>query len=509
MHKKFLVVSVVIVLLFAGIAQGYVYQAPVKSSKLPRSLPELEGVNSKYIYDLLDAFEFNNIEIHSFLIATNGKEIFSGYWAPYNEDTPHIIHSLTKLFTNAAAGVAVTEGKLSLDTKLIDLYPAPENAPENLKDVTLRYLITMTGGYDRMISGSEWRPLKTSWMEAFLKEPIPHKPGTHYQYSSGNAYAVSAMVQAATGKTCLDLLLESGFNKLGMANFTWDLSPEGICSGGNGVTCTTEDMLKVGLLFLNMGKWNGEQILSEEWCKKAIGLDKVIDNQGPYAFHWTDQLDGNYTAGGAYGQYVILAPKLNIVIAMTAGTSETNKEYELVYQYLLKPTEDDGNNRKYNDTMTEVLKNKARVLNLLQNPIATASPVGALIDGKEFKASSNEDKITSAKLDVTNDYIDFTMTDDRGTHKIRNGIGQWLRGETTMTGNYLHHQYQNEIEPYTAYAKWKDNTTLELTWRYPEMAFVDTVILKFLEDGSAMSMIRSVNVNSSALVRPEVKFEAQ
>lgn len=81
-----------------------------------------------------------------------------------------------------------------------------------------------------------------------------------------------------------------------MEHFTWDLSPEGICSGGNGVSCTTEDMLKVGNLFLNMGQWNGKQILTEEWCRMAIGLDKVYEGQGDYAFHWTDKHDGNYTS---------------------------------------------------------------------------------------------------------------------------------------------------------------------------------------------------------------------
>ena len=293
--KKFVVAILAMAMLLVTMnsSLAYTYEEPVKSSKLPRSTPLEKGVNPSYLYDMLDQLEQAGIEMHSLLVSVDNEVIFEGFWDPYGPETPHIVHSLTKLFTNAAAGVAVTNGDLSLDDRLIDMFPelAPENPSENLQKVTLRYLITMNGGYGRMISGSEWRPLKTSWLEAFFAEPVPYEPGTHYQYSSGNAYAVSAMVQKATGKTCLDLLLESGFSELGMEHFTWDLSPEGICSGGNGVSCTTEDMLKVGNLFLNMGQWNGKQILTEEWCRMAIGLDKVYEGQGDYAFHWTDKHD--------------------------------------------------------------------------------------------------------------------------------------------------------------------------------------------------------------------------
>ena len=137
------------------------------------------------------------------------------------------------------------------------------------------------------------------------------------------------MVQKATGKTCLELLLESGFSELGMEHFTWDLSPEGICSGGNGVSCTTEDMLKVGNLFLNMGQWNGKQILSKEWCDLAIGYEKTVENQGTYAYHWTSYEDGlYYTATGSYGQTLAICPKLNMVIAIQAGTKQNIGELQ-------------------------------------------------------------------------------------------------------------------------------------------------------------------------------------
>ena len=157
---KKLVISVLVmiaILATMNSAMAYTYEKPVKSSKLPRTTPLEKGIDPSYLYDMLDQLEQAGIEMHSLLVSVDNEVIFEGFWNPYGPDTPHIVHSLTKLFTNAAAGVAVTNGDLSLDDRLIDMFPelAPENPSENLQKVTLRYLITMNGGYGRMISGSE------------------------------------------------------------------------------------------------------------------------------------------------------------------------------------------------------------------------------------------------------------------------------------------------------------------------------------------------------------------
>lgn len=501
--RKFGVLFVVICLALCGVSAGvgeaYTYEAPVKATRLPRADAMEKGVNPTYIYDLINALEVANLETHSLMIAVDSDVIFETFWAPYTPDTPHIVHSLTKLFTNAAVGVAVSEGKITLDDKLVDWFPdrVPEDASDNLKEMTVRSLITMTSGHGRMISGSEWRPLETSWLDAFFAEPVPYAPGTHYQYCSGNAYALSAIVQEAMGMTAYDVLMNSGFGELGMANMTWDLSPEGICSGGNGVTITTEDMLKVGVLYMNRGDWFGTQILSEDWCDLAIGYEKAIDDQSSYAFHWTDKGDGNYTAGGSYGQLVILVPSLRMTIAVTAGTN--GDSYPIIKEALLDPIAEDI-------AVGDALARKAGTMSLLENPVYTASPVAEKVSGVEMTAAENEDGVISLRLDVTDEYIDYVMTDDRGTHTIRNGVGSWIWGETTMTGNYMHHQYQNEIEGYTAYAEWLDEETLQLIWRYPGMAFVDTILMKIPEDGGSIAMTRYVNCNSSGLERPTITF---
>lgn len=486
-------------------AANYAYTEPEKIVKLPRATLEEKGISADYIFNMLNAFAAKNIEIHAIDIAVDGEVVFDCYWAPYNEDTPHIVHSLTKLFANAAVACAISDGYLTLDTRMIDILPeyvSPDGPLENQDKVTVGNLLNMTAGYGRMISGSEWRPLKTSWLEAFFAEPVPYEPGTYYQYSSGNPYANSAMVQKVTGMTAEDYLMSKGFSALNFRNFTWQKSPEGICSGGNGVCCTAEDMLKVGILFMNLGEWEGQQILDPDLCKMMIGLSEPItEAQGAYAAHWTNSGTDPvyYSAGGSYGQSVILVPELNMVISMLAGTKENNNE--VVFEELIAPTVADrkAGITSYENQNAAALEKYTETLSLLKNPVYTASAVGEKIDDVTFHADENKYNIKAIALDVKDDQILFTMEDDRGIHTVANGIGQWLYNETTMTGNYMHHQYTNDPEYIYAYAEWKDDTTLVMTWRYPQMAFVDELTLKLAEDGSGMTMVRTVNVNSGEL----------
>lgn len=207
-----------IIIAFSGVAQAAKNaqrvsdSAPlIRSSTLPRATPESKGVSSEYILNMLNEIEKRNLQIDSIAIAVDGKVIFDAYAYPYNRDTPFITFSLSKLFANTAVGLAYTEGKLKLTDRPVDYFPAsvPANASDNLKAMTVRDLITMRNGHDRQISGNEWRSLKTSWIDHFMKEPVPHKPGSVYKYSSGNTFMLSAMVQKVMGKDVEELLQEN------------------------------------------------------------------------------------------------------------------------------------------------------------------------------------------------------------------------------------------------------------------------------------------------------------
>ena len=149
---------------------------------------------------------------------------------------------------------------------MISFYPehAPKEPTEYQKEMTVRDLITMRSGMDKDINGSEFRTIKTSWIERYFQQPVPYKPGTHYFYCSGNTFMTSAIVQKVTGKTAHDVINETIVPALGMRPFTWTKSPEGICSGNSGISLCAEDILKFGMLYLNHGEWNGEQIIARD-----------------------------------------------------------------------------------------------------------------------------------------------------------------------------------------------------------------------------------------------------
>jgi len=481
---------------------------PARSAPLPRVAPESKGISSRYLLDMINEFEKRNIELHSLLVAVDGQVIFEGYYNPYNPDDPYIIHSLTKIFTNAAAGIAFTEGKLRFTDKVVDYFPdrVPKDASDNLKAMTFFDLITMRSGHGREISGNEWRPLKTSWLDAFMKEPVPYKPGTKYQYSSGNAYMVSAMVQKAMGMTAEDVIKEKLVKRLGMAQFIWQKSPEGISPGGNGIMVTPMDLLKIDILYQQKGMWNGERILTEEWCNYSLGYKGAFkDGQEVYNLHWWNR-NGILVAAGVFGQEIAIVPELNMVVGTTGGTwAESSDIASVIMDTVVKPTLADPT-RKYDGKYTGILKAKGERLNLLPRAVPTDSPLAGKITGKTFRIAGNADGISEITLAFNRDSVTYTMKDPRGTHTVVNGLGSWITGSTTMTGNYLHHQYQNPVQKIVASAKWVDDHTLQLDWTHPEMAFRDLMTLKLTEN--TLSMVRSVNINSKGpfggLVRPEV-----
>ena len=257
-------------------------------NELERSFPSQEGINPEYIIDFLNACEKAETEIHGIMIARHGKVVFEAYNSPYAADIPHIMHSFTKILTNTAVALAYTDGLLALDDPILKYFPEyRKNANKYLSACTIRNMITMRNGQQRSIGGNEWRPLKSSWKDAYFQVPFDKKPGEVYMYSSGNSYILSYIVQKLEKKTCRELIWERIGKKIGLTEFSWMLSPEGVCSGGNGVSLTVEDMLRIGLLYLNKGKWKGEQLISRQWIDYAMGyLDPIPPENGlQYNFH--------------------------------------------------------------------------------------------------------------------------------------------------------------------------------------------------------------------------------
>lgn len=469
--------------------------------RLEYSYPEKEGIDSRLIINFLNEAEKAGGEIHGIMILVHGKVIFEAYNEPYRADIPHIMHSFTKCLTNTAVGLAYTYGLLKLDDPILQYFPEySEYANEYLKHATIRNLITMRSGQERSIGGNEWRPLKSSWLEAYFRVPFDKEPGSQYMYSSGNSYILSAIVQRLTGETCREYLWEHVTSQIGTRDFDWMLSPEGICSGGNGISLTVEDMARIGLLYLNHGAWNGQQLLSREWIELSLGLKEPVDsekNVPEYNFHWEHAGD-IWAAKGMFGQICALVPSMDMVVACTAADAGYVLSDILQKEVLDKAKE----NRRLNEASWEILKNKGLRMTLKGKNVSVPNHVIPKKSSYEFSLDGTIDNITQIRIRFEKDSVVYAITDERGFHEVRAGLDFWIDGATSMTGAYLHHQYEVPSARISACAYWSDEKTLMMEWRYPEMAFFDHLSIHWESD--TIHINRWVNMNSQGLSRPEI-----
>src|SRR5690242_1370404 len=210
---------------------------------LPRSTPEAQGISSQAIRDFVSTVDKIDT-LHSFMLLRHGHVISEGWWKPEAPDKPHVLHSLSKSFNSTAVGLAIAEGKLSLEDPVLKFFPtdAPPDPSDNLKAMKVRDLLTMSCGHDTEPKAVGGAPS----VKQFLAHPVPHQPGTHFQYNTMGSYTLSAIVTKVTGQTVVEYLGPRLFEPLGIDHPDWQSSPEGYSLGGYGLKLCTEDIAKFG-----------------------------------------------------------------------------------------------------------------------------------------------------------------------------------------------------------------------------------------------------------------------
>ncbi|MEZ6039505.1 MAG: serine hydrolase [Planctomycetaceae bacterium] len=306
---------------------------------LARATPESQGVSSSGIREFVMSADARVNTMHSFMLLRNGKVLAECWWQPEAADKPHVLWSLSKSFTSTAVGLAVHEGKLSIDDHVSQFFPdeMPDKPSANLAAMRVRDLLTMSTGHQDEVFLRD----KTEWVKAFLAHPVPHLPGTHFRYNTPATYMQSAIVQKMTGQTVVDYLKPRLFDPLGIEAPRWDASPEGISLGGYGLFLRTEDIAKFGQLYLQKGEWNGQQLIPSDWIEQATskqvsnGSNPESDwNQG-YGFQFWRCRHGAFRGDGKDGQFCIVLPEWNAVVVMTANTRDLQGQLNLVWEKLL------------------------------------------------------------------------------------------------------------------------------------------------------------------------------
>ena len=289
-----------------------------------RATPESQGISSDLFAALLRELDASkDTEMHHFMALRHGKVICECNFAPYPKGMWHITHSMCKSITGMAIGMLIEEGKLKLDENIYDIFSDQMNALSKIfrPVITVENLLTMTSGVtfneSGIVSGNDW-------LGSFLNASVNGKPGTEFQYNSLNTYVLSAIVTKRTGETLTEYLTPRLFSPLGITKYYWETCPKGITKGGWGLFLCAEDMAKLGQLYLQRGKWNGQQLVSEYWIEisTARHLKTQNDTYG-YGYQlWMEQRPGSFEYNGMLGQNVIIYPDMDMVLVTNAGNKE-------------------------------------------------------------------------------------------------------------------------------------------------------------------------------------------
>ena len=289
-----------------------------------RATPESQGISSDLFAALLRELDASkDTEMHHFMALRHGKVICECNFAPYPKGMWHITHSMCKSITGMAIGMLIEEGKLKLDENIYDIFSDQINALSKIfrPVITVENLLTMTSGVtfneSGIVSGNDW-------LGSFLNASVNGKPGTEFQYNSLNTYVLSAIVTKRTGETLTEYLTPRLFGPLGITKYYWETCPKGITKGGWGLFLCAEDMAKLGQLYLQKGKWNGQQLVSEYWIEISTARHLKTQN-GTYGYGyqlWMEQRPGSFEYNGMLGQNVIIYPDMDMVLVTNAGNKE-------------------------------------------------------------------------------------------------------------------------------------------------------------------------------------------
>jgi len=464
------------------------------SDPLPRSTPAAQGVAAEGISALIDALAARDLQVHSCMILRHGFVIAEGWWQPYAADVPHMLFSLSKSFTSTAVGLAVHEGRLSVDDIVTSFFPddLPESIGPNLAAMRVRHLLTMGTGHHTDTTGRARDAGNGDWARGFLALEVEHAPGSPFVYNSGATYMLSAIVQRVTGLTLLDYLTPRLFQPLGIEGATWESSPQGINAGGWGLSLKTEDIARFGQLYLQKGRWHGQQVVPETWVEAATS--RQIENGSGGASDWAQGYGYQfwrcrhraYRGDGAYGQYCIVMPEHDAVIAMTGGTGNLQGVLDCVWDHVL-PAMGGGD-----AAQDAALRERLGRLTLAPGRRGVAPQAGAPAAHRPYRLEPNPASLESITLDFTGSVCRATLVEAGVTRDIECGFDAWRMGEAVRAAG-------QGPDPCAGLASWEEDGSLMLDWHFVRTPFGRTLRMRADTDGVEVHYRANVGEHSRGL----------
>lgn len=478
---------------------------------LPRNTNPQE-VPSQALLDFLDAAETADLELHSLMVVQHGSVLAEGWWEPYGPDVPHMLYSLSKSFTSTAAGLAISENRFSLDDTVVSLFPddLPDEVSDNLRKMRVRDLLSMATGHTK--EPVLWEtPPGSNWVRQFLAAPVEKEPGTHFLYNTSATYMVAALVEQTTGESLCDYLTPRLLAPLEIEGATWETDGRGIATGGYGLSVTTDAIAKFGQMYLQKGQWQGRQLVPEAWIAEATtkqvsnGNDAGNDwNQG-YGFQFWCCRHGAYRGDGAFGQFCIVMPRQDAVVAITSGVGGMAALLNLVWEHLLPALENPPNSdAAAHQKLTQRLA--TLTIEAPQAGPASPPPVAGQVSEAEYRFEENDQNLTSVKLDLDGDNCVLTFVNADGkSHRVEGSLSDWKMGETTFL---LSHIWPRKSPTPTVKTRvrgaWTNENTLAFKLCFYETPFTPTLTFRFDDGGQVMTLDIGGSVGFGSSERPSL-----
>ncbi|MGI6510023.1 MAG: serine hydrolase domain-containing protein [Erysipelotrichaceae bacterium] len=437
--------------------------------EMERTSLESQGVNSKGILNFINLIKERNIKLHTFTLARNGKVICEIKGFPFEHNYRHVINSCTKTFISLAVGICYDMGLINIDDK-VSRYFNVNAKKNNLQNLTIRHLLTMSVGHDMEPFTNESKP----WAERLFDKPLTYPSGSKFHYNNLASNTLSSIVTAVSGKNVEQLLKESFFDKCGIEDYYWIKDDHNNSLGAAGLYIKPTDLLKLGQLFLNKGILNGHRIVSEKWIDmataKQIRTDDVYDakktesTQG-YGFQLWKCTHNGYRASGLFGQVCLVLPDKNIVAVFNSSTSGSQPLldcfFETIYPYILdEPV-------KSNYEAVTKIREAEKMLDLKPVVSGSESHYQQIIDGKELKSIETKKKYKF--IFGENEDCILKIYDDK-KYTIFLGKGKYNKIES----DYDH--YMAKINPF--YKRLANRTTAKKPITYGSYGWISNSHLK-------------------------------
>lgn len=463
---------------------------------LERVTPESVGVHSKGILDFIDAAQRRGLELHGMMLLRHGKVCAEGWWKPYNPDSPHMMFSFTKALTSTAIGFARQEGKIALTDRLCDLFPdkMPENPSENLLACTVFDLLTMSCGHETEINTFDVD--EPDWIKNFLTHDFKYKPGTCFLYNTAGTNLLCAALKRRTGEDLFAYLTPRLFEPLGIRDVECFRLPDGVEMGGAGSRLRVEDMARFILFVAQRGKWEGRQLLAEEWfdlasAKQVETLSLANNPSDPdwrcgYGFQfWRCVPEHVFRADGAFGQYGIIFEDKDAILILQSASPAQQQQLTCAWETILPALTDEETLPE--SPMAHVLKHrleKAELTPMLSmrnswseqkfggKAYAPVQELPGLADfiGGIWIVEPQGGKTKALRIDFETDHAVLTAEQDNGEFSVEIGLDSHFKS-STLCGR-----------TYGAVGRWRSDSRFEFEVRCAEACSGKRMIFNFSED---------------------------